>query len=177
MEAEATACMFCLTAPRLLMLVVLCTCMAPVPRGSLAFLAAWACRVPLAGPVSKSFLELPLLHKHGGHCSPLLLVSLPETGPQASRGAGLRNLAWLPVHGGYCSSCLRDPLPVLGPKQPFQTGFMAFAGRPLVFLASEVPRRSERDLAKFRRRRPNNLSGDVMSLDNLTQVCGSCSCT
>lgn len=41
--------------------------------------------------------------------------------------------------------------------------------RPLVFLASEVPRRSERDLAKFRRRRPNNLSGDVLSLDALMQ--------
>ena len=45
-----------------------------------------------------------------------------------------------------------------------------------MFLASEVPRRSERDLAKFRRRRPNNLSGDVVSLDTLTQVCGSSSC-
>ena len=45
-----------------------------------------------------------------------------------------------------------------------------------MFLASEVPRRSERDLAKFRRRRPNNLSGDVLSLKTLMQVCSSCSC-
>ena len=44
-----------------------------------------------------------------------------------------------------------------------------------MFLASEVPRRSKRDLAKFRRRRPNNLSGDVVSLESLMQVCSSCS--
>lgn len=129
----------------------------------------------VAARIMNRFMELARLHAQG-HCSLCLIVPLPETGPRACRGAGLRKLAWLPVQGGYWPSCLHVPLPATGLKQPVQTGSTTCAGRPLVFLASEVPRRSERDLAKFRRRRPNNLSGDVLSLDALMQVCGSCSC-